>query len=73
MWTRNGSWLSSEKENFHELTMKLYLGIGHNRTTKKKGNPKSTQELGSSRFFHSFLNVVAMNQGVVAFLIDGTV
>ena len=26
----------TEKENFDELTMKLYLEIGHKRTTRKK-------------------------------------
>ena len=33
----------SEKENIDELTMKLYLEIGHKGTTrkKKKGNPKT--------------------------------
>jgi hypothetical protein len=39
--------VSSEKEDFDELTMKLYLRIGHNRTTRKKGNPKSTQKAES--------------------------
>ena len=29
----------SEKGNFDELTMKLYLGIGHSRTTRKMDNP----------------------------------
>ena len=31
----------SEKGDFDELTMKLYLTTGHTRTTRKKGNPKS--------------------------------
>ncbi len=32
------------KADSDELTMELYLGIRHNRTIKKKGNPKSTQK-----------------------------
>ena len=37
--------VSSEKGNFDELTtIKLNLGIGNNRITRKKGNPKNTQK-----------------------------
>ena len=35
--------MPSKEGNFDELIMKFYLGIGHNKTTRKKGNPKSNK------------------------------
>ena len=43
--------MSSEKEDSGELTMGFYLGIGRNRTTRKKGNPKSTQRASTVKAF----------------------
>ena len=37
----------SEEGNANQSTMELYLGIGHNRTTRKKGNPTSTKKGGA--------------------------
>ena len=50
-----------KKEDFAELTIDLHIGIGRNKTTRKKGNPKSTLKAESWKLplFHSFLNVVA--------------
>ena len=65
--------VSSEKGGCVRLIMGLYLGIGHNRTTriKAKGNPNKQQQQGqaaptrlradNSRFFIRFSNVVATN------------
>ena len=39
----------SEEGNANQSTMELYLGIGHNRTTRKKGNPTSTKKRESSK------------------------
>ena len=42
--------MSSEKEDFDELLMGLYLGIGHNRTTRKKGgNPAGSTQKDQSK------------------------
>ena len=41
---RDAGRVSSEKGNSEEMTMKLYLGIEHNRTTRKKGNLEGTQK-----------------------------
>ena len=35
--------MPSKEGNFDELIMKFHLGIGHNKTTRKKGNPKSNK------------------------------
>ena len=54
-WKMNWNWcyhssaagrVFPEKGNFDELTMKLYLEIGHKRTTRKKGSPTSTKKGG---------------------------
>merc|ERR1711991_118364 len=49
-----------KKGNFDELTMKLYLEIGHNRTTRKKGNPKSSLKTESYKNAPIFCNHVAI-------------
>ena len=46
--------------NFDELTMKLYLEVGHNRTTRKKGNPKSALKAESYKIAPTFCNHVAI-------------
>ena len=40
--------------------MKLYLEIGHNRTTRKKGNPKSALKAESCKNAPIFCNHVAI-------------
>ena len=40
--------------------MKLYLEIGHNRTTRKKGNPKSPLKVESCKNAPIFCNHVAI-------------
>ena len=51
------SWMPSEKGNF---VNEINLGIGHNRSTRKKRNPNSNQELDivyCRLFFHNFYDV----------------
>ena len=52
-----------KKVGFAELTttIDLHIGIGHNKTFRKKRNPKSSLKAGSWKFplCHSFLDVVA--------------
>ena len=50
--------MSSAKGNFGELTVTLYLGIGHNETTRKKGNPNGTQK-GESSKLPPFLSILS--------------
>ena len=40
--------------------MKLYLEIGHNRTTRKKGNPKISLEAESCKIAPFFCNHIAI-------------
>ena len=50
--------------------MKFYLGIGHNRTTRKKGNPKSTLKAESYKippiFNHVAIIVSTLEFRIVA-------
>ena len=39
-----------EKEDFAELAIDLHDGIGHNKTTRKKGNPKGILKAESRQF-----------------------
>ena len=48
-----------KKEDFAELTIDLHIGIGHNKTTRKKGNSKKTLKAESWKLplLHSFFDV----------------
>ena len=55
--------MSSKEGNFDECTIKLYLEIGHNGNTRKKGNSKSAQKPESVKLPLAFCSLLAFECG----------